>query len=158
MRLCGCGDRSSTPDRASCRRRGAVGGGGRTPAAAAGGRRASRTQRAILANQQLEVRAFLVRKLEKHLLSRRILEPFTIFLEELMRAALAPDPDQERLLVVHALAQLLGALREDAAGRALEEQERRPRFELWIGGNQLVVALFERREVFLLLLGQLPEH
>src|SRR5262252_9339758 len=115
MRWCGCGDRSSTPDRAPRRRRGAAGCGGRTPAAAAGGRGASRTQRAILADQQLEMRAFLVRKLEKHLLSLGVLEPLTVFLKELMRAALTPDPDQERLLVVHALAQLFRALRENAA-------------------------------------------
>ena len=89
-------------------------------------------QRAVLANQQLEVRALFVGELEEDLLAFGVLEALAVALEELVRAALALDADEQRLLIVDALAQLLGAFGEQAAGRALEEQERRPRFELRI--------------------------
>ena len=48
-----------------------------------------------------------------------------VLLEEPVRPALAADADPERLLVVDALAQPLGALGEEAVGRPFEEEERR---------------------------------
>ena len=54
--------------------------------------------------------------------------------------------------------ELLGAGGEQAVGRALEEEERRLRFERGIGGHQLAVAGLELAEVFLLLAGQPLEH
>src|SRR5262249_40224810 len=148
---------SSPPDRAPRSGSGAARRGGRAAAAAAG-RGPPRAQRAILANQQLEMGAFFVGELEKHLLALGVLEPFTVALEELMRSVLAPDPDEQRLLIVDAVAQFLGAFREDAARRPLEEQKRRPRLEQRIGRDQLAVALFESGEVLFLLAGQLLEH
>src|SRR6185436_3608435 len=61
---------------------------------------------------------------------------------------------------------LVGELEEDPLALgileplavALEEEERRPRLELRIGGRQLGIALLQRAEVLLLLLGQLVEH
>src|SRR5215813_1705900 len=143
MRWCGCGGRSTSgPDRA----RRALGG---TPGAQA------LAQRLELADQQVQMRAFFVGELEEDLLAFRVLEALAVALEELVRAALAADPDEQRLLVVHAaLAQLFGALREQTAGRALEEEERRPRLEQRILRDQLLVALLQRAQVLFLLFGQ----
>ena len=115
-------------------------------------------QRAVLADQQVEVRALFVGELEEDLLAFGVLEPLAVSLEELVRAALALDADEQRLLIVDAVAQLLGAFGEQAVRRALEEQERRPRLELRILREQLAIALLERPEVLLLFVGELLEH
>src|SRR5262245_64738041 len=75
-----------------------------------------------------------------------------------MRAALAANADPERLLIVDALLELFGAGGKQAARRTLEEQERRPRFELRILGEQLLIPLLEGSEVFFLLFGKALEH
>src|SRR4051794_1546071 len=106
-------------------------------------------QAAVLPNQEFEVRALLGGELEEHLLAFRVLEALAVLLEELVRSALAPDADEQRLLIVDALAKLLGARGEQPARRAFEKQERRPRFELRILRQQLAVALLERAEMFL---------
>ena len=54
--------------------------------------------------------------------------------------------------------QLVGAAREQAVRRALEEEKRRPRFELGILLEQLLVALLERAEMMLFFLGETMEH
>ena len=54
-----------------------------------------------------------------------------------------------------ALGQLLGAGGEESVGRALEEQERRPRFELGILREQLLIARLELGEVIAFLVGEL---
>ena len=74
-------------------------------------------QGAVLADQQLEVRALLVGELEEDPLAFGVLEPLAVALEELVRAALALDADEQRLLIVHAAAQLLRAVGEDAVRR-----------------------------------------
>src|SRR5690606_25112909 len=84
-------------------------------------------QRAILANEQLEVLPLFVGELEKDALAFRFLEPLAVASEEAMRRALAADADHQRLLVVDALRELLGARGEQAVGRAFEEEERRIR-------------------------------
>ena len=87
--------------------------------------------------EQLEMLALLVGELEEDLLAFGVLEPLAVFLEEPVRAALAADADQQRLLIVDAARQPLGAFGEQAVGGALEEQERRPRLELRIALQQL---------------------
>src|SRR5262249_808510 len=81
------------------------------------------------------------------LLAFRVLEALTVFLEELVRSALAFDSDEQRLLVVDALAQLFGAAGEQAAGRALEEQERGPRVDLRTLAQPFLVSLLERAQM-----------
>ena len=90
--------------------RGRAAAGLRRPHAAAVAPGAS-TQRAVLADQQLEMLALLVGELEEDLLALGVLEPLAVALEELVRAALAADADEQRLLVVDAVGQLFGALR-----------------------------------------------
>src|SRR5687767_13160327 len=63
-------------------------------------------ERAILADQQVEVRALLRGELEENLFAFRILEALAVTLEELVRSPLAFDADEQRLLVVDAAAQL----------------------------------------------------
>src|SRR6266487_172476 len=135
----GCGDRSPG------------GGPGRAGSAAAGAPLAI-AQRAVLSQQQLEVRALLVRELEKHLLPLRVLETLAVALEELVRAALTADADEQRLLIVDALAQLFGAC------GAFEKEERRARFELRVAGREVRVPLLERAEMFALFRGELLKH
>src|SRR4051812_44295409 len=98
---------------------------------------------------------FLVGELEKDLFAFRVLEPFAVAFEELVRPAFAADADQQRLLVIDALAQLLGAFREQPARRAFEEQERRSGFELRILRAQFLVTLLQRRQMFLLFFAEL---
>ena len=115
-------------------------------------------ERAILANQQLEMLALFFGELEEDALAFRVLEPLAVALEEAMRAALAADADAIGLEIVDAVAaQLLGAGREQAVGRALEEQERRPRLELRILLEQLLVAVLERLQVMHFFGGELAE-
>ena len=113
---------------------------------------------AILANQQFEMLALFLGELEEDALAFRVLEPLAVALEETMRAALAADADAIRLEIVDAVAaQLLGAGRKQAVGRALEEQERRPRLELGILLEQLLVTVLEGLEVMDFLGGELAE-
>ena len=105
----------------------------------------------VFANQQIEVRTFLVGKLQKDLFALGVLESFAVLLEEAMRAALASDADHERLLIVDTTREPLGAFRKEAVGGALEEEERRSRLELWIALQQLRISCFEFDEVLLLL-------
>src|SRR6185436_4379030 len=87
----------------------------------------------VLVDQQIEMGAFFLGEFQEDLFALRILEALAVPFEEVVRAALALDADEEGLLIVDALAQFRRALVEQAIGRALEEQEGRPRFELWIG-------------------------
>ena len=108
-------------------------------------------ERAVLTDQEIEMSAFLVGKLQEDLLAFGVLEPLAVALEELVRAALALDADQQRLGVVHAAAtQLVGAGLEQSAGGPLEKQERRARFELGIALHQLAVPVFENAEMLAL--------
>jgi len=95
------------------------------------------------------VLALFVGKLEEDLLAFRFLELLAVFFEELVRTSFALDADEQRLLVV-AGHQPLGAFGEDPVGGALEEQERRARFELRVALQQLGIARFELLEVLFL--------
>jgi hypothetical protein len=97
-------------------------------------------ERAVFAHEQIEMVAFLVRELEEDLLAFGVLEPLAVFLEEAMRVAFAADADEQRLLVVDALQQAIGAFGKQPVRGALEEQERGTRFELWIARQQIAVA------------------
>src|SRR5215203_4536314 len=108
-------------------------------------------ERAILANEQVEMRPLFVSKFEKDLLPLGILETLAVLLEEAMGAAFAADPDHQRLLVVDAVHQSLRPVGEQSVRRTLEEEKRRPGLQLRVPPQQLGVTLFERREVFLLL-------
>ena len=94
----------------------------------------------VFADQQLEVRAFFVGELEEDPLAFGVLEPFAVALEELVRPALAANADHQRLPIVDALGELLGAGGEQSVGGAFEKEERRPRLELRILLQQLLVA------------------
>src|SRR4029079_2152037 len=115
-------------------------------------------KRFVFADQQFEVRTFLVGELEEHLLALRILEPFAVTLEELVRTALAADADEERLRIVHSLAQLLGTFGEQPVGCTLEKQKRRTRLQLRILGVEVAIPLLQRAEVLLLLFGEPLEN
>src|SRR5262245_43825212 len=115
-------------------------------------------QRAVLAHEQLAVGPLFVRELAQSLLARGILEALAVALEELVRTALAPDADEQRLLVVHPFGQLFGSGGEEAAGGALEEEEGRTRFELRIARGERRVTLLQRAEMLALLGGELLEH
>ena len=113
-----------------------------------GAGQAPRDERAVLANQQLEVLALLVGELEEDLLALGVLEPLAVALEERC------EPRSQRMPMRSAsasstpgLRSSLGALGEQAVGGALEEQERRPRFELGIALEQRAVARLEAFEV-----------
>ena len=88
-----------------------------TPAGAARPLSLTLGQRAVFANQQIEVLALFRGELEEDLLALRVLEALTVTLEEVVRAALAFDADEERLLIVDALAQLRGAFVEQSRSR-----------------------------------------
>ena len=68
------------------------------------------------------MRAFFFGELEEDLLALGVFEALAVFLEELVRAALALDADEQRLQVVDALAQLLGALGEEAVAAPLKNR------------------------------------
>src|SRR6185503_9016985 len=101
---CGCGDRSR-PSRGAPRRP------RRSPAGSDTADRRRQllavAQRTVFANQQFAVVALFVGELEEDALALRVLEPLTVTLEELVRAVLALDADEQRLLIVDALFQLL---------------------------------------------------
>src|SRR2546425_1520092 len=114
-------------------------------------------ERPVLANEQVEVRALLVGELEEDLLAVGVLEAFAVLLEEAMRAALAADANHERLLVVDAAREGLRAFGEQPVRRALEEEERRPRFELGIAREQFLVSAPELAQMMALFLGKALE-
>src|SRR5437773_4496934 len=102
--------------------------------------------------------ALLVGKFEEDLFALGVFEALAVALEELVRPALALDADEQRLLIVDALAQLGGAFREQAVGRSLEKQKGRARFKFGIGRDQFLVAAFERSKMFLLFGRETLEH
>ena len=108
-------------------------------------------------DEQVPVGAFFFGEFEKDLLAFRILEPLAVFLEELVRVALAPNADEQRLQIVHPGAQLLGALGENAVGGTFEEQKGRPRLEQRVLGRQLVISPFECSEMLFFFTGELLE-
>src|SRR5205814_3196060 len=81
-----------------------------------------------------------------------------VLLEEAVRIALATDADEQRLLIVDAAQQAVGALGEQAVRRALEEQERRTGLELRIAREQLAVARLELAQMLLLFGREIVEH
>src|SRR5262245_51652200 len=139
----GCRAWAAESPRARARRRG---GGGTSSATAPA---LALHERAILADQQVEMVALLVGELEKDLFAFRVLETLAVLLEEPMRPTLAADPDHQRLLIVDTAHQPFSALGEEAIGRALEEQEGRARLQLWIATQQLAVTRLELAEVLL---------
>src|SRR6266851_508662 len=114
-------------------------------------------QRAVLADEEVEVRTLLVGEFQEDPLAFGILEPLTVPLEELVRPALALDTDEQRLPVVDAFPELLGTRSEQPVGGALEEQERGARLELRVLSQQLAVPLLERAQMLPLLRGELLE-
>src|SRR2546429_8954105 len=102
--------------------------------------------------------ALLVGELEKDLLAFGVFEALAVLLEEAVRIALAADADEQRLLIVDAAQQAVGALGEQAVRRALEEQERRTGLELRIAREQLAVARLELSQMLLLFGRELLEH
>ena len=115
-------------------------------------------ERAVFAHEQVEVRALFVRELQEDLLALRVLEALAVLLEEAVRVALAADADEQRLLIVDAAQQPVGAFREQTIGGALEEEERRPRLELRLAREQLAVPSFQLAEMLLLLRREILEH
>jgi len=95
-----------------------------------------------------------VGELEKHAFSLRLLEALAVSFEKLVGSALAANSNQERLLVVDALAELLGSGRKKPVGGALEKEECRPRLELRILGDEISIPILERAEVFLFFAGE----
>ena len=80
--------------------------------------------------------ALLVSELQEDPLALRLFEAIAVPLEELVRPTFTLDPHQQRLAIVHAVAQRFGARRKQAVGRTLEEQKRRMRLKLGIGGPE----------------------
>src|SRR4029453_15737456 len=111
---------------------------------APGGRTTALTieERAILADQQLEVLAFFGGELEEDLFAFGILEAIAVALEKPVRRPPAADPDHQRLSIVHALGQLFGARGEETVRRSLEKQEGRPGLEQRGGPAKLLLAGF----------------
>src|SRR6202171_5368215 len=114
-------------------------------------------QRAVLADEEVEVRALLVGEFQEDLLALGVLEPLAVPLEELVRRALAFDADEQRLPVVDALPELLGTRGEQPVRRALEEQECGARLELRVLSQQLAVPLLQCVQMLALFRGELPE-
>src|SRR5262245_7672933 len=112
----------------------------------------------VFANQEVAVVALLVGEFEEDLFALGVFEPLAVALEELVRAALAADADAQRFQIVHTLLELLGARREQRARGALEEKERRPRFELRILLQERLVALLQRAEMLSFFPGQFLKH
>src|ERR1051325_6043098 len=95
-------------------------------------------ERAVFAHEQVEVLALFVGELQEDLLAFRVLETFAVLLEEAVRVALAADADEQRLLIVDAAQQAVGAFGEQPVGGALEEEERRARHPCTVGERPLV--------------------
>ncbi len=151
--------------RAPAVRRGRVGvqidqRGALTVAAFFGLRREPRRSRSARNSRisRLQVGTLFVGELQEDALPFRVLEPLAVPLEELVRPALAFDADEERLEIVDATPELLGAFGEQPARRALEEEKRRPRLELRIFGQKLAISGFERAQVFAFLGRQPLKH
>src|ERR1051325_2181847 len=115
-------------------------------------------ERAVFAHEQVEGLALFVGELQEDLLAFRVLETFAVLLEEAVRVALAADADEQRLLIVDAAQQAVGAFGEQPVGGALEEEERRARLELGIAREQLLVPPLELAEMLLLFRRQIVEH
>src|SRR5439155_7464464 len=115
-------------------------------------------QRPIFGGQESPVGALLFGKLEEDLFAFGILEAFAVLLEELVRIALAADPDEQCLQVVHAGAQPFGAFGKDAVRGAFEKEKGRARFEQAVLGREVSIPPFERREMLFLFAGELLEH
>src|SRR5258705_692536 len=97
-------------------------------------------ERTVFAHQQVEVGAFLVGELEEDLLTLRVIEALAVLLEEAMRVSLAADADEQGLLIVDAAQEPVGPFGEQAVRRALEEEERRPRFDLRVAIEGIAVT------------------
>src|SRR5580765_665932 len=143
------------PPARSGRRTPSCGYEGRSPARLRRFLRGALAERAVLVDQEVEVHALFVGELEEDSLAVGVFEAFAVFLEEVVRAPFALDADQQRVQIAHAGAQFVCARREDAVGRALEEEKCRPRLEQWIGCEQFRVAFFERAQMLLLFFGEL---
>ena len=76
-------------------------------------------QGAVFADQQVEMLALFGRELEEDLLALRVFEALAVALEEIVRAALALDADEQRLLVVDSLASASRRLRRTSRWRRL---------------------------------------
>src|SRR5581483_10315936 len=112
---------------------------------------------AVFADEEIEVRALLLRELEKNAFALGVLEAFAVAFEEAVRAPLAADADEQRLLIVDPGRQFFGAGREQAVCRALEKQKCRLRVERGIFGEELAVSLFQRGEMLAFLVGETLE-
>ena len=77
-----------------------------------------------IADEEFQVLLLLFRELHEDVLAFGVLEPLPVCLEEAMRSAFAADAEEQRLQIVRALAEPLGALGKETVRRALEEQER----------------------------------
>jgi len=93
-------------------------------------------QRAVLADEEVEVGALLVGKFEEDLLAFRILETLAVFLEELVGPALAADADHQGLLIVHAVDEALGTFGKEPVRSPFEEEKRRPGLEVRVALQQ----------------------
>jgi hypothetical protein len=116
-------------------------------------------QRAVFADQQLEVIALFFRKLEKDLFALGILETLAVAFEETMRTAFAPNTNAVGLEIVHALTQqVVRALRKKPVGGPFEEEKRRPGLEQRILIEQPFVTIFERAQVMLFFFREVVEN
>jgi hypothetical protein len=116
-------------------------------------------QGTVLPEEHFEVIAFLLGEFQENLLAFRVLEAFAVALEEAVRATFAADPDLVRFAIVHTRhQQFVGASRKQPIGRSLEEEEGRPRFELRILIEQLLVPLFESAEMVLFFFSETMKH
>ena len=75
-----------------------------------------------------------------------VLKTLSILLEEAVRATFATDANQERLLIVHAARQSIGALGKQSVRGPFEKQKRRSRFELRVTLKQFAVSCLELAE------------
>src|SRR5687768_568515 len=75
--------------------------GGTSPPAVPAAAALPRDERSIFADEQLQVIVLLFGEFEKNALAFGLLEPLAIFLEELVRSALAANADEQRVPIVH---------------------------------------------------------
>src|SRR5947207_10845047 len=78
----------------------------------------------VFADEEIEMLALLLGELHENLFPFGVFEALAVLLEEPVRAALASNADHQRLLIVHALGQALGAFGEKPVRGALEKEER----------------------------------
>src|SRR5687767_10104917 len=81
----------------------------------------ARDEALVFADQQLEVLLLLFGKLHENLFAFGVFEPLAVLFKEAMRAALALDADEQRLLIVDALAQTIRAFGEKPICRTFKE-------------------------------------